>query len=286
MQARSTPARIMIQFRPARECDIPFLLALRERTMRPHLEHAGMSWEQEAQLARVRAQFEHAAIITIDGVDAGLLKLDKSRMPWELVQIQIDPAFQRKGHGSSIIRTVLDDAKRAGAAVRLGVLKANPARRLYERLGFRLAGEDDESYSMLADSDVQSGRAANRMLHHISFAVADLQQSAAFYDAVLAPLGYVRAWSDATAVGYGFPGGGDQFAIKLRGDGRAVPGDGFHLAFSARTHDAVVAFHRAALQHGGRDNGPPGPRPHYGPGYFAAFVLDPDGYRIEAVVND
>ena len=124
------------------------------------------------------------------------------------------------------------------------------------------------------------------MLHHISFAVVDLQQSAAFYDAVLSPLGYVRTWSNGTAVGYGLPGGGDQFAIKLRGDARVVPGDGFHLAFSATTHDAVVAFHRAALQHGGRDNGPPGLRPHYGPGYFAAFVLDPDGYRIEAVVND
>jgi catechol 2,3-dioxygenase-like lactoylglutathione lyase family enzyme/GNAT superfamily N-acetyltransferase len=276
----------MIQFRPARESDIPFLLALRERTMRPHLENAGMAWEHDAQLARVTAQFEHASIIMIAGVDSGLLKLDKSRLPWELVQVQIDPAFQRKGHGESVIRTVLYDAKRAGAAVRLGVLKANPARRLYERLGFRVTSEDDEAYWMLAGGDLPPDRTASRMLHHISFAVADLQQSAAFYDAVLAPLGYVRTWSDATAVGYGLPGGGDQFAIKLRGDARVVPGDGFHLAFSATTRDAVVAFHRAALQHGGRDNGPPGLRPHYGPGYFAAFVLDPDGYRIEAVVNN
>jgi catechol 2,3-dioxygenase-like lactoylglutathione lyase family enzyme/ribosomal protein S18 acetylase RimI-like enzyme len=276
----------MIQFRPARPSDIPFLLALRERTMRPHLERAGMAWEHDAQLARVTTQFEHAAIIMIDGVDAGLLKLDKSRMPWELVQIQMDPAFQRKGHGEAIVRTVLDDAKRAGSAVRLGVLKANPARRLYERLGFRVTDEDDESYSMLADGHLPLVRTAIRMLHHVSFAVADLDLSARFYDAVLAPLGYVRAWSDTAAIGYGLPSGGDQFAIKLRGDGLVVPSEGFHLAFSATTHDAVVAFHRAALQHGGRDNGPPGLRPHYGPGYFAAFVLDPDGYRIEAVVND
>jgi catechol 2,3-dioxygenase-like lactoylglutathione lyase family enzyme len=124
------------------------------------------------------------------------------------------------------------------------------------------------------------------MLHHISLAVADLQRSAAFYDAALTPLGYVRVWSDAMAVGYGEPGGGDKFAIKLRGADMTVPGSGFHLAFAAANPDAVVAFHQAALQHGGEDNGPPGFRPHYGPNYFAAFVFDPDGYRIEAVITN
>jgi catechol 2,3-dioxygenase-like lactoylglutathione lyase family enzyme len=123
------------------------------------------------------------------------------------------------------------------------------------------------------------------MLHHISFAVSDLARSAAFYDAALATLGYVRVWTDETAIGYGRPGGGDRFAIKLRGIEVAVPGAGFHLAFSALSREAIAAFHRAALAHGGADNGPPGLRPHYGPDYYAAFVLDPDGYRIEAVLN-
>lgn len=123
------------------------------------------------------------------------------------------------------------------------------------------------------------------MLHHVSFAVVDLPRSAAFYDAALAALGYVRVWTDETAIGYGHPGGGDRFAIKLRGKEVAVPGPGFHLAFSAQNRDAVAAFHRAALAHGGTDNGPPGLRPHYGLDYYAAFVLDPDGYRIEAVLN-
>jgi len=123
------------------------------------------------------------------------------------------------------------------------------------------------------------------MLHHVSFAVADLQRSAAFYDAALSTLGYVRVWTDETAIGYGPPGGGDKFAIKVRGPATVVPGPGFHLAFSAPGREAVAAFYRAALAHGGRDNGAPGLRPHYGPDYYAAFVFDPDGYRIEAVLN-
>lgn len=123
------------------------------------------------------------------------------------------------------------------------------------------------------------------MLHHISFGVADLRRSSAFYDAALGALGYVRVWSDDTAVGYGHPGGGDRLAIKLRSGGVVVPGPGFHLAFAAPDRESVDRFHEAALLHAGTDNGPPGLRPEYGPTYYAAFVIDPDGYRIEAVLN-
>jgi catechol 2,3-dioxygenase-like lactoylglutathione lyase family enzyme len=124
------------------------------------------------------------------------------------------------------------------------------------------------------------------MLHHISFAVADLVRSAAFYDATLAALGYVRVWVDKTAVGYGLPGGGDEFAIKQRSLGVAVPGEGFHVAFAASSREAVAAFHRAALEHGGKDNGGSGLHPEYGSDYYAAFVFDPDGYRVEAVIKE
>lgn len=123
------------------------------------------------------------------------------------------------------------------------------------------------------------------MLHHLSFAITDLARSTAFYDAALAPLGYVRVWADATAVGYGHSGGGDKFAIKLRPGNAAVPGDGFHLAFAAPSRESVARFHAAALQHGGQDNGAPELCPEYGAHYYAAFVIDPDGYRIEAVIN-
>jgi catechol 2,3-dioxygenase-like lactoylglutathione lyase family enzyme len=124
------------------------------------------------------------------------------------------------------------------------------------------------------------------MLHHLSFAVADLARSAGFYDATLAALGYVRVWADKTAVGYGIPGGDDRFAIRLRQHGVVVPGEGFHVAFAASSREAVAAFYRTALEHGGKDNGGAGLHPEYGSHYYAAFVFDPDGHRIEAVIHE
>jgi len=123
------------------------------------------------------------------------------------------------------------------------------------------------------------------MLHHLSFAVIDLARSAAFYDAVLSALGYVRVWADSTAVGYGPAGGGDKFAIKLVSGPVAVPNPSFHVAFAAPSRESVARFHAAALRHGGQDNGVPELCPEYGAHYYAAFVIDPDGYRIEAVIN-
>ena len=131
------------------------------------------------------------------------------------------------------------------------------------------------------------------MLHHVSFAVADLARSTAFYDAVLAPLGYIRVFTQESgagrkesAVGYGRAGGQDEFAIRLRQRGVVAPTEGFHVAFRAPSQDAAIAFHQAALAHGGRDNGGVGVHPEHGPNYFAAFIIDPDGYRIEAVVDE
>ncbi|HUB12207.1 MAG TPA: VOC family protein [Acetobacteraceae bacterium] len=121
------------------------------------------------------------------------------------------------------------------------------------------------------------------MLGHVSFGVVDLDRAIAFYDAALAPIGLTRVWSHARGAGYGPPGRGDLLALKLQPGPVAVPGPGFHLAFNAATHQAVDAFHEAALRAGGSDNGPPGLRPHYGPTYYAAFVIDPEGYRLEAV---
>jgi catechol 2,3-dioxygenase-like lactoylglutathione lyase family enzyme len=130
------------------------------------------------------------------------------------------------------------------------------------------------------------------MLHHLSFSVTDLARAAAFYDAALASLGYVRTFAQEagagrkeSAIGYGRPGGEDEFAIRLRPEGVVAPSEGFHVAFAAPSQEAAIAFHHAALAHGGRDNGGVGLHPEHGPGYFAAFVIDPDGYRIEAVVQ-
>ena len=101
------------------------------------------------------------------------------------------------------------------------------------------------------------------MLHHLSFAVSDLGRSAAFYDAALAALGYVRVWAGAKAIGYGQPGTGDKFAIRLRLGDLRIPGDGFHVAFAAPSKQSVTAFFQAALQHGSTGNGGVGLHPEY-----------------------
>jgi catechol 2,3-dioxygenase-like lactoylglutathione lyase family enzyme len=120
------------------------------------------------------------------------------------------------------------------------------------------------------------------MLGHLSFGVSDLGRSTAFYDAVMAALGFRRVWTSASGVGYGLEPNQDKLALFPR-DGAAPPGPGFHLAFDAPDRAAVDAFHAAALKAGGTCDGPPGLRPHYGETYYAAFVIDPDGYRLEAV---
>lgn len=121
------------------------------------------------------------------------------------------------------------------------------------------------------------------MLGHLSFGVNDLAKSTEFYDRILVPLGYVRVWTSAKGVGYGTPGGGDKLALFPHPGRASPPGAGFHLAFTAPNQAAVDGFHAAAMAQGGKDLGAPGLRPHYGPAYYAAFVCDPDGYKLEAV---
>jgi len=123
-----------------------------------------------------------------------------------------------------------------------------------------------------------------RMLHHLSLGVRDLHAAGRFYDAVLAALGYRRVFEDDTAIGYGLVDEEDVLCLKLRDDATA-PGPGFHLAFAAQSPAQVDAFHAAAMATGGRDNGPAGLRPDYGDSYYASFVVDPDGHRIEAVTR-
>ena len=119
------------------------------------------------------------------------------------------------------------------------------------------------------------------MLNHISLGVRYIARSKRFYDAVLQPLGYSCRSESAGSLGYG---GGD-VALWLSAVDRPVtddPGSGLHVCFTAPTAESVGAFHRAALAAGGRDNGKPGRRADYSPDYYAAFVIDPDGYRLEA----
>jgi catechol 2,3-dioxygenase-like lactoylglutathione lyase family enzyme len=106
----------------------------------------------------------------------------------------------------------------------------------------------------------------------------------AFYDAALGAVGFRRVFADGTAIGYGTVYRKDDFCLKLR-PGAAAPGPGFHLAFAAASRAEEDAFHKAALRAGGQDNGAPGLRPQYGRLYYAAFLIDPDGHRIEVVTK-
>jgi catechol 2,3-dioxygenase-like lactoylglutathione lyase family enzyme len=120
------------------------------------------------------------------------------------------------------------------------------------------------------------------MLSHVSLGVRDIKRAAEFYDAVLGAMGYVRLWTGQAGLGYGAGGGGEQLNIFQHQDTRPA-GAGFHLAFTAPSPEAVDGFHAAALANGGVDLGVPGLRPHYGATYYAAFVADPDGHKLEAV---
>lgn len=127
-------------------------------------------------------------------------------------------------------------------------------------------------------------------LDHVSIGAVDMVRSKAFYDAALAPLGMAPVWpveiqGQLVAVGYGAPDK-PTFWVQLPVNGQlAGAGNGVHVAFTAPTRAAVDAFHRAALEHGGADDGPPGLRPAYHPDYYGAFVRDPDGNKIEAVCH-
>lgn len=115
------------------------------------------------------------------------------------------------------------------------------------------------------------------MYDHIGLKVKDVGAATRFYKAALAPLGFVCASSDETSAGFG-PEGAP--ALWL---GKGKTGEGVHIAFTAKDHAAVAAFHKAGLKAGGHDNGAPGPRADYGPKYYAAFLIDLDGNNVEAV---
>jgi catechol 2,3-dioxygenase-like lactoylglutathione lyase family enzyme len=118
-------------------------------------------------------------------------------------------------------------------------------------------------------------------IDHVNIPVSDLALSRAFYLAALAPFGYRLVYDSDESLGFGRGDGGeDDEPIALRLG--APPNRGSHIALSAGSTGEVDAFHVAALAAGGQDNGAPGERP-YGPNYYAAFVLDPDGHNIEAV---
>jgi catechol 2,3-dioxygenase-like lactoylglutathione lyase family enzyme len=122
------------------------------------------------------------------------------------------------------------------------------------------------------------------MFDHVGLKVTDLDASVRFYGAALAPLGIELVSRDEAGAGFG-PAGAPALwlsATKPAAKAKVAPAT-VHLAFVAKSHGAVDAFHGSGREAGGRDNGAPGARPDYGPAYYAAFLLDPDGNNVEAV---
>ena len=119
------------------------------------------------------------------------------------------------------------------------------------------------------------------MIDHVSVGVRDLAASTRFYEAVLSTLGYAKLEARPATVGFG-----KRYAelwINLRPGVAPDPDGGAHVCLRAKSTAAVDDFHSAALANGGASDGAPGLRPHHGDGYYAAFIRDPDGNRIEAV---
>jgi catechol 2,3-dioxygenase-like lactoylglutathione lyase family enzyme len=120
------------------------------------------------------------------------------------------------------------------------------------------------------------------MLDHVSVAVRDLDAAGRFYEEVLGTIGLTKLEARPATIGFGkrYP----EFWLNLRADMTPVaPDSGAHVCLRARSTEIVDAFHAAALRAGGSSDGAPGLRPHHGNGYYAAFIRDPDGNRIEVV---
>jgi catechol 2,3-dioxygenase-like lactoylglutathione lyase family enzyme len=119
------------------------------------------------------------------------------------------------------------------------------------------------------------------MFDHISIGVRDIARTGRFYDAALKPLGLSRLSDGETSLGYGRDAVG-LWILAADQPVAADPQSGLHFCFAAPNARSVADFHAAALASGGTDNGAPGLRTDYGPDYLAAYVIDPDGYRLEA----
>lgn len=126
------------------------------------------------------------------------------------------------------------------------------------------------------------------LLGHVSFGVQSYDISKTFYTAVLKPFGVELVYDNPTQriLGYGIDADHEIFNIFEQGNDARAPGPGTHLAFNAPSREAVKEFWEAGIRFGGRSSGDPGLREHYGKDYFAAFMFDPDGFKLEAVFQD
>lgn len=139
---------VVLARRPATQEDVPFLLALRQRTMNGHVVASGAEVSDAHHMARLMHRFECAELLLHEGEPVGLLKVSRDPHEWVVIQIQLAPVCQGGGIGTGLLAEVVAEAGRAGVDLTLSVLKANPARALYARFGFVVERESEFSYEM------------------------------------------------------------------------------------------------------------------------------------------
>jgi len=148
----------MFQLRKAKNTDIEFLVNLRKKTMHQHLLNAGIELSEKDHLGRVLYEFECAKIIVLDSEDVGLLKVDRSKKTWKLIQIQIAPEIQCRGLGNKIVQNLVSKANVNGNNIELSVLQNNRALALYKSCGFSVVKKEGYEHIMrLNTQPVSSG---------------------------------------------------------------------------------------------------------------------------------
>ena len=144
----SAAPTVALTRRQATKQDIPFLLALRQQTMNGHVIASGAEVSDAHHMARLMHRFECAEVLLHEGMPVGLLKVSRDPHEWVVIQIQLAPGYQGGGIGTGLLAEVIDEAARVGVDLTLSVLKANPAKSLYERFGFVVERESEFSYEM------------------------------------------------------------------------------------------------------------------------------------------
>ena len=140
-----------LTLRPAAADDLEWLVQLRITTMADYLVASGEALSEQEQRERVLHAFDDIRLIRRDTETIGMVKVTRSAQAWHLMQIQVVPAWQGRGVGRQVIAQILSEAHGNNVPVWLSVLKVNPARKLYERLGFAVVAQKENSYAMRAD---------------------------------------------------------------------------------------------------------------------------------------
>ena len=136
------------ELRDVMESDFDWLYELRAQTMSKYIMDSGDQFIQARQADRIRKAFQSIKIVRLDDEDIGMFKVERGPDKWHIIQIQLLPKYQRLGIGTKLIEMLLEEASQQKMPVFLSVLKVNPAKNLYERLGFEVFEEKEKSYTM------------------------------------------------------------------------------------------------------------------------------------------